>query len=361
MDNNMKAVFELGRAAMLAVEGGKIIHANSRAEEIFGRSLIGASPVGIIPDHILANDSPNFVSSAIIGDKAYCAQAARLQGRLYVSFEPERSHSHSSVVLSDALLSSMLSTIFNIGMVIDRVSAETANSGSEKLESYLAILNHNYFRIRHSLSNLSTAINLKNGSLPFFFRAVDLACICSEIVSTVSVLCGNKGITIDFSTQHGELFAWADGEKIERILLNLISNSLWHTPAGGRISVGLEKSGDTAYISVDDTGCGIPAADMAELFTAYDRELDLTKLSESGGGFGLCVARGLAEAHEGAIIIESREGKGTSVRVMLPLRSASLSVLESPPENYTNAGMSLILTELATVLGSESYTSKYLD
>ncbi|MBQ8264454.1 MAG: HAMP domain-containing histidine kinase, partial [Oscillospiraceae bacterium] len=198
--------------------------------------------------------------------------------------------------------------------------------------------------------------------LPFFFQTVDLARLCSNLVSTAAVMTGGKGISIGFSTPLGELYARADGEKIERILLNIISNSVAHTPAGGKITVGLEKSGDNAFISVTDTGCGIPAAEMAQLFTKFERDSISPSLSSlSTGGLGLGVARGLAEGHGGALIIESREGKGTCVRIMIPLRSSELTVLESPSSDYVNSGMSLILTELAPVLDAGSYESRFLD
>lgn len=361
MRNDMKAVFELSPAAMLAVEKGIIIHANSRAAELFGLPLEGRAAVGKVPDHILGSRSDNFVASALLEGKAYCVSATKCGETLYLSFAPERSGA-STEFLSDSLMGNMLSSLFNIGLTIDRVGTATADCGNSRLEDYLAILNHNYYNMRHALSNLSTSIALKNATLPYSFRTVDLARLCSDVVSTVSIMFANRGLTIEFSTPIGRLYGLADGEKVERILLNILSNSLAHTPRGGKISVGLEKSGDNAYISVTDNGSGIPAAELAEVFTKYDLERGSESLSAlPTGGLGLGVARGLAEGHGGALIIESREGKGTSVRIMLPLKSDRLNTLESPTESYVNSGMSLILTELAPLLDSDCYTRKYLE
>ncbi len=361
MDNSIKAVFELGRAAMLAVKDGKIIHMNKRAEALLGSGHVGTSPAGLLPDHILSSPSGNFTTSAIIADRSCCIQVTEYGGLRYIVIEEDRTPIHSSEYLNEGLMASMLSTLFNMGIAIERVCAEAENSGNSKITEYSTILNHNYYNMRHALSNLSTSIALRDGSLPFFFTAVDLARLCSDIVSTVSVICSGRGVSIDFSTRHGELYAYADGEKIERILLNLISNALAHTPKGGKISIGLEKSGDTAYISVDDTGSGIPTQIMAEIFTTYEKKPDFSSPTALSGGLGLSLVKGLAEAHDGALIIESREGEGSSVRIMLPLKSASLSILESPLDSYVNSGMNLILTELAPVLGSEYYSGKYLD
>lgn len=362
MENNLKAVFELSRAAMLAVENNRIIHLNSRAGELFGSEICGRSAVGIVPEHILSNASDSFVSSAHIDGRSYCVYAAKSDKVLYLSFASDDKSGMTPEFISDTLLSSMLSSLCNIGMAIDRVEAETEGSASPRLDDYLTILNHSYYNMRHSVLNLSTAIALKNGSLPFSFHVVDLARLCSELVSTASVMALGMGIDICFTTSLGELYGWADGEKVERIILNIITNSLAHTPRGGRISIGLERSGDNAYISVDDNGSGIPAAEMAELFTRFEQENGKISLtSRSTGGLGLGIARGLCEAHGGALIIESREGKGTCVRVMLPLQSAKMTLLESGSQDYVNSGMSLILTEMAPVLGTDSYARQFLE
>ena len=361
MDSNIKAIFELSRSPMLAVENGRIIIANSRAQELFGSQLEGRTAVGTVPDHILANASVSFASTALIEGKHFSVSAARREGMLLLSLA-EDCHGSSPEFVSDSLLNSMLSTLFNIGLAIERVGAETGENCGEKLDSYLAVLRHSYYSMRHSILNLSTSIALRKGSLPCSFRTVELAKLCSDLASTVSVMCSGKGINIDFSTPIGELYAYADGEKLECIILNLISNSLQHTPRGGKINIGLEKVADSAFISVSDNGSGIHPAEMAEIFTKYEKESREPNLASlSAGGLGLGVARGLAELHGGALIIESREGKGTSARVMIPLRSSMLSTLESGEHEYTNSGMNLILTELSGVLDSGSYTGKYTE
>lgn len=359
MNDTIKAVFELGRAAMLAVRNGKIIHMNSRAKDLFGCDRTGTSPVGLVPDHLLFGSSVDFASTAVINDCSCLIQVKILDGTRYISIEKDPSATLSNGVLNSGLITNMLSTLFNIGLAIDRVSANSDGNG--KLPDYIAILNHNYYILRHSLSNLSSSIALKEGSLPFHFSPVDLARLCSDIVSTVSLLCSNKGIDINFSTRHGQLYAYADSDKVERILLNLISNALAHTPRGGRISINLDKSGDTAFISVDDNGCGIAPHMMAQLFTAYERGPNLSDPSSFSGGLGLGISKALAEAHDGALLIESRQGEGCCVRVVLPLKTASFNTLESPAPNYVNSGINLILTELSSILDSRCYTEKYLD
>ena len=360
MENSIKAILELGRAAVIVIENGKISHMNSPAIVLFGGDRSGESPAGLLPDHLLNESSPSFTTGASVNGHRCCAQVRLIEGSRYISFEEENTVDVQSGIFSRGIITDMSSTLFNIGMAIDRVREE-CQIKSKPLSDYLAILNHNYYNLRHNLSNLNTFIALREGSLPFRFTVTDLAKLCSEIVSTVSVICCCRGLDIEFSSRHGELFAYADGEKIERILLNLLSNSIAHTPRGGRIALSLEKSGDTAYISVDDNGSGIPAHEMTRLFTAYERQSILSSPDSFRGGLGLGIARSLAEAHNGAILIESREGEGCSVRLILPLKSERFTCPEAPEPDYVNSGMDLILTELAPVLDSECYCEKYLD
>ena len=360
MEKNIKALLELGRAAVIAIENDRIVHMNSAAIALLGGDFCNKSPYLLFPDHLFDEFSECYSCSATIKGHKCCAQVKLIDGIRYISLEEDKDESASSGILSKAMLADMLSTLFNIGIAIDRLS-DISQPKTKKQAEYLSIINHNYYSLRHALSNLSTAISLREGTLPYRFSVIDLTQLCSDIVSTVSIMCAAKGINIEFSSRHRELFAYADGEKVERIILNLLTNSIAHTPEGGRISISLEKSGDTAYISVNDNGCGISAHNMSRLFTFYERKADLSSPESFKGGLGLGIARGLAEGHDGALIIESREGEGCKVRFILPLNSRKFTVFESPHLNYVNSGIHLILTELSTVLGSECYFEKYLD
>lgn len=351
------AALEASPSAMLVVKDGKITHFNSLAAELFGCRK-NASPVGIIPDYLLAEKTENFVSSTIIKDKCYLVRVVSQDGERYFSLEPKASASLSTELISDSLLSRMLSTLFNIGLSADRIALSIPENDS-RAENYLSILNHNYFSMRHALTNISTSIALKKNTLPFNFQVTDLHSLCSELCATTAIMCRSRKLDIRFSSSLKELYAWVDSEKVERIILNLLSNAIANTPTGGSVCLGLEKRGDKAYISVDDTGKGIPPAIMAKIFNAYEREPDLSEMADFGGGLGLGIAQGLAEAHDGALIIESREGKGTSVRLMLPLKSEHFNLLESPVPPYFNSGMLMILTQLSEVLDKESYDNKF--
>ncbi|MGN1001494.1 MAG: sensor histidine kinase [Oscillospiraceae bacterium] len=361
MDFDLNALIELNRDPMLMIRDNKIDALNSAAQKLFRGTAPGRSAVGVIPDHILATPSDRFVSSAVIGGASYSAAALRTDGGLLLALtalEPDR---ESQGILSGALLTSLLSTLCSTGLAVDHVGSRTEGLKDEKLDEYLAILRHSYHTLNRLLSNLNAAVQLRRGCMDFSPRKVDLAKLCSDLVSTLSLLLSDREAKLEFSTAHGELIACVDAVKVERILLNLLSNSLSHTPADGTIRLGLSVSGGNAVLSVDDNGSGISEEVLRSIFTRYEERMKAAQGAEpSSGGLGLDISRGFAELHGGALIIESRPGTGTSVRVLLPLEQTD-SFLESPEVVPAAPDMGLVLTELSGILSYKFYASEYMD
>lgn len=361
MNDELKKIFEISSDAVLYIRGGKIEYSNCAADELFGRELSGCAAYGVIPDSILAETAESFVASAEINGRRCRVGVSRFDAGIALGIRPQERPDSPLGMLSDQLISSMLSSLFNVGLSIDLVSGRVPEEvRDEKLRQYISILYHNYYSIKRLVSNVSTARALDSGTIDFMPHSTDLALLCSNIVSTAGVMLG-RGPTISFSTDCGELIANVDPDKIERMLLNLISNSFAATPEKGRISIRLRSTGSRAVISVDDSGSGIAPEVLRNVFTRYESGGSGTLTETPRCGLGLGIARGIAELHGGTLIIESREGKGTSVRVMLPLNSPDVMRFSSAmPENYSN-GMDNILTDLADILPSSCYEERFRD
>ncbi len=114
------------------------------------------------------------------------------------------------------------------------------------------------------------------------------------------------------------LEADADRRALKQIVLNLVSNALKFTPAGGQITVALRGDGEDLEIVVTDTGVGIAEADVERLGKPYEQAGDAAH-KEMGSGLGLSLVRAFAELHGGGMAIESRLGEGTSVTVRMPV------------------------------------------
>lgn len=112
---------------------------------------------------------------------------------------------------------------------------------------------------------------------------------------------------------------FADREKLDLILHNLLSNAVRFTPEKGRITVAARTQGSNAVISVRDTGIGIAEGDQERIFERFYQVADSLRREHGGLGLGLSIAKGMVELHGGRIWVESRLGKGSTFYFTLPL------------------------------------------
>lgn len=112
---------------------------------------------------------------------------------------------------------------------------------------------------------------------------------------------------------------FADERAVRHIMINLVSNALKFTPAGGCVTLfaRLEDDGRIAF-GVDDTGIGIAEADQAKVFERFGAGRHDVTTADKGTGLGLAIVKGFAEAHDGAVALESAQGAGTRVTAWLP-------------------------------------------
>jgi signal transduction histidine kinase len=101
------------------------------------------------------------------------------------------------------------------------------------------------------------------------------------------------------------------------VLLNLLTNSLRHTPADGSVAVRIQPTDGEVRVTVEDTGAGLDSDAEQRMFEGFWRG-DRARSSSGGAGLGLAIARGLVEAHGGRIWAENRPGGGASVSFTLP-------------------------------------------
>jgi signal transduction histidine kinase len=110
----------------------------------------------------------------------------------------------------------------------------------------------------------------------------------------------------------------ADDVRLRQVVINLVSNALKFTPSGGRVVIAMSLDSEGVEISVTDTGVGIAIEDQSRVFEAFT-QLDVPTNREHGAGLGLVMVRQLTELHGGRVRLESELGRGTTVRVHLPL------------------------------------------
>ena len=360
MEHTLQSFSELCRDPILSVEQDRIRWMNAAARKCFPTRNPGDRAAELLPDYILQETGETFLTTAILEGRSYTVSAARSgDAALLLTLVPAPEEGAVSII-SDSLLSGMRSALYNIELSAAQLRRRLDPRDSENEQS-LSILLHNYYALHHKLSNLSLMRQINDSGIQLNLQFVDLVELCRNLVLSTRHLTAARLAPVKFVCTLDSLPACMDAQKVELLIVNLLSNALKYTPADGHIRLRLTKSGGKAVISVDDDGAGIPAEILNGVFHAYETRLDAQSFSRAGtGGLGLGICRAIAERHGGALILESREQMGTSIRLMLPLRTQELHLYsERPP--YENGGIVFLLTELSDVLDWQAYRREYLD
>lgn len=127
-----------------------------------------------------------------------------------------------------------------------------------------------------------------------------------------------KKISLERAPFDPQLEVFADPNKLRQILLNVVGNAIKFTASGGNIRLGATREQDAVVMTVTDTGIGVPADKVSQVFEPFFQVDAGTTREYSGVGLGLAIARDLARVMAGEIIFESELGKGTTVSLWLP-------------------------------------------
>jgi signal transduction histidine kinase len=109
-----------------------------------------------------------------------------------------------------------------------------------------------------------------------------------------------------------------EGTRLELMLRKLVENAIKFTPAGGRFALRLAAEGPNVVVTVTDTGMGIPAGDLAGLFTPFHRAANAMDQAVQGPGLGLAIVRTIVTEHGGTVAASSEVGRGSAFTVTLP-------------------------------------------
>lgn len=167
------------------------------------------------------------------------------------------------------------------------------------------------------LENLLKWARSQTGAIQFSPEAVNIKETCKEIIDQHKDIAVAKEIKLHFEDNfRQEVFA--DLNMILVVLRNLISNAIKFTPKGGDILLSIEHSNDSAKISVKDTGVGIPAEHVNNLFHIDKKTTTQGTENEQGNGLGLILCKEFVEYNKGKISVESKVGQGTTISFTLP-------------------------------------------
>jgi signal transduction histidine kinase/CheY-like chemotaxis protein len=181
------------------------------------------------------------------------------------------------------------------------------------------------------IDDLLDISRFRYGKLQLKREDLDLRVPIQHAIETLQNDFQAKRLKLEVELPDGPLNASADGTRIAQILINLLSNSLKFTPAGGAVYVKLFERAEAAVLTVRDTGIGIEPVLVPQLFTMFFQTNEPPKGAKTGLGVGLAVAKVLVELHDGTIEARSEgEGRGAEFRVVLPM-VAGIAEPSTPP------------------------------
>lgn len=177
-------------------------------------------------------------------------------------------------------------------------------------------------RMNRLIADLVDVVSIDAGKLALEFKPWNAVALIAEAIEGCALAASAKGVSLDSEPLEPVLLANFDRGRMLQVLTNLIGNALKFTPRGGRIAVRGERVGDEIWLSVTDTGSGIPTDKLDAVFVRF---LQLGKDDQRGLGLGLYISKCIVESHGGRIWAESTLGEGSAFRFTIPTRNRLLS------------------------------------
>lgn len=215
----------------------------------------------------------------------------------------------------------------------------------------LALLNRGIHQMLRIIGNMSDA-----GRTPSDARqeTTEMNALFGEIFEKAAVLASAAGVTVRFQGLQQPVWSLSDREQLERAVLNLISNALKFSSAGGTIEASLTKTGKMLRFSIRDSGPGFAQNLLGSVFSRYLRQPCIEE-GRYGLGLGMVLVRTAAACHGGAVLIDNCEG-GARVTMTVAIRQNPSGILRSPVLRVDYAGeQDHALVELADCLPAELY------
>jgi signal transduction histidine kinase len=206
--------------------------------------------------------------------------------------------------------------------VILEALADGVVEDSTTVQRYLQTAQRDMRSLALLLDDLFEMAQIDAGGLQLEQHSHSVADLISNTIESFSALAARQGVKLEGCIAPDTPSTSMDVQKIERVLTNLVSNALRHTPSGGTVQVRALAVMEGVQVEVCDTGEGISADDLPHIFEQFYRGEKSRSRATGGAGLGLSIAKGIVEAHGGSIGVESTAGQGTRFFFILPPAAA---------------------------------------
>lgn len=245
--------------------------------------------------------------------KTFNQMAARLE-------EADRKQREAEALRRDliAWVSHDLQTPLASVQAIIEALADGLVEDPETEQRYLRTAQRNIGSLSLLIDDLFQMAQIDAGGLKLECEYGSLNDLISDTLESFSETAARRGIHMDGELATGVDPVWMDARRIGRVLDNLVSNALRHTPEGGTVQVRAEPAEELVRVEVSDNGPGIPEQDLPLIFERFYRGEKSRSRATGGAGLGLAIAQGFVQAHQGDIGVESVSGEGARFYFTLP-------------------------------------------
>jgi signal transduction histidine kinase len=209
---------------------------------------------------------------------------------------------------------------------------------SEEQTRMMAIVGRNAERLLGLIEELLLMGSLESGTLRLALAPVSVKALLDDAYQAVAPDLSGRSLEVVLDVASDADIITGDPRRLDRALINLLTNAIKFTPDGGRVTVSTRRADDCVRIEVADTGIGIPLEDQAKIFDRFFRSSSAAHLAVPGTGLGLAITKMIIEGHGGEIDVTSIPGEGTRFILTLPLNGTS-RVAESEPAPIAPASL----------------------
>ena len=205
----------------------------------------------------------------------------------------------------------------------DRLETGSISETAIKLAQYLDVAKGEINRLDYIVTQFLQAIR----PAPLQLKLVSLNGVVEKTLELLRPEIGNRGVTVKTKLPQDLAATPADATQLQQVLVNLVKNAVQAMTTGGTLTLQTGETSDGVWVSVADTGGGIPQEQINRIFEPF------YTTKKKGSGLGLMIVQRIVRAHGGRIELESNVGRGTTFRIWLPLHERKPRLLEAKTRN----------------------------
>jgi len=209
-------------------------------------------------------------------------------------------------------------------LTILRGELELALRSDKNMEQYQDIILsalEEVVRLTNVVETLLELSKAEAGQIKMNFEKINLSRLIIDITEDAEILAESKNIKVTKNIQD-DIYVFVDSARIHQAALNIIDNAVKYTPQGGEIKIELTNNQNYAYLTVSDTGVGIPEDELKHIFDRFYRVDKSRSASTHGAGLGLSIVKWIVDAHNGQIEVKSILDEGSTFVIKLPVKKS---------------------------------------